>query len=51
VATYKIGVCFQELGMIEEAKAFYDEVIAKYPKSNEAAKATSRLKAMSKKKK
>ena len=42
-ATYKIGVCFQELGMKTEAKAFYEEVIAKYPKSNTAKKAKYRL--------
>lgn len=49
-ATYKIGVCFQELGMPEEAKAFYEEVIAKYPKGKDAEKASTRLKALSKKK-
>ncbi len=42
-AVYKIGVCFQELGMSNEAKAFYDEVVVKYPKSADAAKAKSRL--------
>lgn len=42
-ATYKIGVCFQELGMKSEAKSFYQEVIAKYPKSNTAKKAKYRL--------
>lgn len=49
-ATYKIGVCFQELGMLEDAKPFYDEVISKFPKSKEADRAKSRLKAISKKK-
>lgn len=43
-ATYKIGVCFQELGLKDEAKAFYNEVVAKFPKSNEAKKAQFRLK-------
>jgi len=43
-ATYKIGVCFQELGMNEEAAAFYEEVIAKFPKSKDAKQASSRLK-------
>jgi TolA-binding protein len=43
-ATYKIGVSFQELGMKNEAKAFYDEVITNFPKSDEARKAKSRLK-------
>ncbi len=49
-ATYKIGVCFQELGMSEEAKAFYEEVIAKYHKTKDSEKAHARLKALSKKK-
>jgi TolA-binding protein len=43
-ATYKIGVSFQELGMKEESKTFFDEVISKYPNSNEAKKSRSRLK-------
>lgn len=49
-ATYKIGVCFQELGLTEEAKAFYEEVLAKFPKSKEAEKASYRLKNLNKKK-
>lgn len=48
VATYKIGVCFQELGMNDDAKLFYDETIAKSPKSKEADRARTRLKAISK---
>lgn len=43
-ATYKIGVCFHELGMLSEARAFYDELIDRFPKSREAAKAKVRLK-------
>ncbi|MCB0355673.1 MAG: tetratricopeptide repeat protein [Bdellovibrionales bacterium] len=43
-STYKIGVCFQEMGMKEEAKAFYQEVLDKFPKSREASKAQYRLK-------
>lgn len=43
-STYKIGVCFQELKMKDEAKAFFDEVTAKFPKSKEAKKAAFRLK-------
>jgi TolA-binding protein len=42
-ATYKMGVSFQELGMKEEAKTFYDEVVTKHSKSDEARKAKSRL--------
>ena len=45
-ATYKIGVCFQELGLKDEAKSFYDEVVAKFPKSKEAKKATIRIKSV-----
>lgn len=43
-ATYKIGVSFQELGLKDEAKAFYNEVVGKYPKSKSADKAKVRLK-------
>lgn len=45
-ATYKTGVCFQELGMLDEAKVFYQDVVAKFPKSDMAKKAQYRLKAM-----
>lgn len=48
-ATYKIGVCFQELGMPEEAKPFYDEVLAKFPGTTDATKAQTRLKGLKKK--
>jgi TolA-binding protein len=43
-ATYKIGVCFQELKMKDEAKAFFSEVISKFPNGREAKKAQYRLK-------
>ncbi len=42
-AKYKIGVCFQELGMKEEAMAFYEEVIANYAKAEAGKKAKIRL--------
>ncbi|MFN7728487.1 MAG: tetratricopeptide repeat protein [Bdellovibrio sp.] len=45
-STYKIGVCFQELGMKDEAKTFYDELVAKFPKSDEARRARIRSKKM-----
>ena len=45
-ATYKIGVSFQELGMKDEAKTFFDEVVSKFPKSSEAKKAKTRLKSL-----
>lgn len=47
-ATYKIGVSFQELGMRDEAKTFYDEVIGKFPKSDEARRSRIRLKGLKK---
>ncbi len=47
-ATYKIGVAFQELGMNDESKTFYDEVISKFPKSDDARRAKIRLKSLKK---
>lgn len=47
-ATYKIGVCFQEMGMSEDAIGFYEEVISKFPKTEEAKKAGIRLKKVKK---
>lgn len=47
-ATFKIGVCFQELGMGDEAKTFFEEVIVKFPKSAEARRAKKRLKSFKK---
>jgi tol-pal system protein YbgF len=41
---YKIGLCFDALGMKEDSKGFYQEVVDKYPKSNEAKKAKKKLK-------
>jgi len=45
-ATLKIGMAFHELNMKDEAKAFYEEVVAKFPDSKEAKKASQRLKSM-----
>jgi len=45
-ATYKSGVSFQELGMNDEAKVFYKEVLEKYPKSDMSKKAQIRLKSL-----
>jgi TolA-binding protein len=50
-ATYRIGLCFQELGMNDEAKAFFEEVIQKAPNSKEAGFSKTRLKELSAKKK
>lgn len=43
-ATYKMGVCFQEAGLKDEAKVFFEEVINKFSGSKEAKKAAFRLK-------
>lgn len=43
LATYFIGVCFQELKLNEEAKAFYQETLDKYPKTDAYRKAKYRL--------
>jgi TolA-binding protein len=43
-ATHKIGYSFQELGLKDEAKAFYKEVTEKFPKNPIAEKSKARLK-------
>lgn len=45
-ATLLIGESFQELGMNDEAKTFYDEVVARFPKSEEAKKVKLKTKKM-----
>lgn len=42
-AKYKIGVCFQELGMKEEAMAFYEEVVANHSKTQAGKNSKARL--------
>jgi TolA-binding protein len=42
-ATYKMGVSFQELGLKDDAKAFFEEVVSRSPKSDEAKKSKARL--------
>lgn len=42
-ATYKIGVCFSELGMKRDAKEFFQETLDNYPGSPSAKKAKYRL--------
>lgn len=42
-ATYKIGVCFEEMGMKSEARLFYQEAVDKFPKSKEAKKSKYRI--------
>lgn len=43
MALYKIGVCFQELKMKDEAKSFFEEAISKFPNSSAARKAKYRM--------
>ncbi len=44
VALFKIGQSFEGLGMKEDAKGFYQELVDKFPKSAEAKKAKGKLK-------
>lgn len=43
-ALYKIGLAFEALGMKEDAKGFFQEIVDKYPKSSEAKKAKAKIK-------
>lgn len=43
-ATLKMGMCFQKLKMNQDAKAFYKEVIQRYPNTQVSIKAESNLK-------
>lgn len=43
-ATLRIGLSFQELGMGDEAKTFFEEVVSKYPDSAEAKTAKTKIK-------
>lgn len=43
LVTYKIGVCFQELGMVDEAKTFYQSVVTKNKNTKAAKYASYRL--------
>lgn len=42
-STYKIAVCFQELKQVEDAKAFYQEVVENFPKTKAAKRSKYRL--------
>ena len=42
-ATLKQGNCFYELGMMDEARAFYEKVATSYPKSKEAQTARTKI--------
>lgn len=43
-ATYRIGLAFQSMGLKDDAKAFFKEVVEKFPKSKEASLAKDKLK-------
>ena len=43
-AFYKIGLSFDALGLKEDAKGFYQELVEKYPKTPEAKKARKKIK-------
>jgi TolA-binding protein len=45
-ALLKIGMAFEALGFQDEARVFYDELLAKHPKSSLVADAKKRLKAL-----
>lgn len=48
-AKYKTGVCFQELGLKDEALAFYEEVSIQYPQTTAGKKAKIRISKLKKK--
>ena len=43
-ATFKIGLCFRELGMKDDAKTFFEEVVSSFPESSLAKQAKDQLK-------
>ncbi len=43
-ATFRIGLSFQNMGLKDDAKAFFKEVVEKYPKTKEADLAKGKLK-------
>ena len=47
-AKYKTGVSFQELGLKDEALAFYEEVSVQYPQTQAGKKAKIRIASLSK---
>ena len=50
LAKLRLGDCFKAMGDKDTSKLFYDEVIAKFPDSPEAAKAKKSLGGSTKKK-
>ncbi len=45
-ALFKIGLSFEQLGFEDEARVFYEELLAKYPKSPLVAEGKKRLKSL-----
>lgn len=45
-ATLKLGLCFQKLKMNQDAKAFYKEVIQRFPKTSASQQAQKNLKSI-----
>lgn len=45
-ATYKMGLSFLNLGMKNDAKSFFDEVVQKFPKSKESDLAKVKIKSL-----
>ncbi|MEM7645835.1 MAG: tetratricopeptide repeat protein, partial [Pseudomonadota bacterium] len=45
-ATLKMGLSFQKLKMGRDAKAFYKEILQRYPKTRVAAQARKNLKSL-----
>lgn len=43
-ATYNMGLCFEKLQMMDEARVFFEEVVTRFPKSKYAQTAQARLK-------
>ena len=46
MATLKMGICFHKLKMPQDAKAFYQEVIQRFPKTDVAKTAQQNLKSI-----
>ena len=48
-STFQIGICFQKLGMLKEAKVFFREIVESFPNSTEAKEAKKLLATKTKK--
>ena len=50
-STFQIGICFQNLGLLKEAKVFFREIVTSFPNSVEAKEAKKQLSIKTKKQK